>query len=241
MPTRPGISVRPARSSVDAPPGIFTPAASPRAVMRPPSMITVWSSLPGAPVPSITRACVSATTGASGRTKVSAPPPNAGISAASISQNLVIGLLGLRCLRQVRTHQLEMTGSGTVTRQRPAPENLDGRVVRESGLVVGFAQRGCERPQALVAADERDGVDRRAAGSVLQQHEKVRGRARGTGPVDRDRGLSLQLIAILLRERIRAIGPAREPRQAFPDAAIGPLGIQRQRVGANRLLAASLL
>jgi len=42
-----------------------TLAAPPTARMTPPSMMIVWSSRAAAPVPSITRTCVSATTGAS--------------------------------------------------------------------------------------------------------------------------------------------------------------------------------
>src|SRR5258706_5095098 len=68
MPTRPGITLLPARSRTFAPSGAFVDAASPIARIASPSITTVWSSRAGAPVPSITRTCVSATAGASNAT-----------------------------------------------------------------------------------------------------------------------------------------------------------------------------
>ena len=65
MPTSPGITVWPARSITCAPAGAGVLAAGPTAAILPWSTMTVWSSRAAAPVPSITRTWVSATTGAS--------------------------------------------------------------------------------------------------------------------------------------------------------------------------------
>ena len=65
MPTSPGITVWPARSMTCAPAGAGVLAAGPTAAILPWSTMTVWSSRGAAPVPSITRTWVSATTGAS--------------------------------------------------------------------------------------------------------------------------------------------------------------------------------
>jgi hypothetical protein len=58
------MTVEPVRSSTCAPVGIFTALAGPAASIRSPRTMIVWSSRAAAPVPSTTRACVSATTGA---------------------------------------------------------------------------------------------------------------------------------------------------------------------------------
>src|SRR5215211_2797957 len=63
MPTRPGSAVWPAKSNDFAEAGIDVVELGPTAVMRPDSIIIVWSSLGAPPVPSITRTCVSATIG----------------------------------------------------------------------------------------------------------------------------------------------------------------------------------
>src|SRR5690242_13391872 len=55
----------PVRSMTTAPAGTLAPDAGPTDAMRPSRMITVWSARAGAPVPSITRTCVSATVGVS--------------------------------------------------------------------------------------------------------------------------------------------------------------------------------
>src|SRR5580765_6959253 len=63
------MTVRPERSITFAPAGTAVPAAGPTAWIFPPEITTVWSSPAGPPVPSITRTCVSAMTGASTLTK----------------------------------------------------------------------------------------------------------------------------------------------------------------------------
>jgi len=59
----PGITVFPARSIVRAPAGTVTEAAGPTAAIFSPRITIVCPSFTGAPVPSMTRAFVSATTG----------------------------------------------------------------------------------------------------------------------------------------------------------------------------------
>src|ERR1051326_2600831 len=68
-PTSPGITVWPLRSNICAPAGMVTLPVLPTALIRSPVMSIVWSSLAGVPVPSTSRTCVSATTGASTVTK----------------------------------------------------------------------------------------------------------------------------------------------------------------------------
>ena len=63
------MTVWPVRSSTRAPAGVAVLPLGPTRVMRVPSMTIVWSSRGGAPVPSMRRACVSATIGASTLTK----------------------------------------------------------------------------------------------------------------------------------------------------------------------------
>src|SRR5687767_10344434 len=59
----PGMTVWPFRSITRAPAGAETEALAPIRAMRPFSMMIVWASRAGAPVPSMTRTFVSATTG----------------------------------------------------------------------------------------------------------------------------------------------------------------------------------
>ncbi len=63
--TKPGITDLPVRSSTCAPAGTFTDEAGPRAAMVPSRMTSVWSARACAPVPSMTRTWVRATTGVS--------------------------------------------------------------------------------------------------------------------------------------------------------------------------------
>src|SRR5262245_30342192 len=62
--TRPGMSVRPVRSTTVAPDGSVTLDASPTVAMVPSRMMSVWLARAGAPVPSMTRACARTRTGA---------------------------------------------------------------------------------------------------------------------------------------------------------------------------------
>src|SRR5580658_4473869 len=55
MPTRPGMTVRPERSIVCAPAGIWTALSGPMERILPSAITMAWFSLTGAPVPSITR------------------------------------------------------------------------------------------------------------------------------------------------------------------------------------------
>src|SRR5438094_3967405 len=59
------MTLLPVRSTTVAPSGAFTRAASPMSAMRPSRRTIVWRSRGGAPVPSMTRTLVSATTDAS--------------------------------------------------------------------------------------------------------------------------------------------------------------------------------
>src|SRR5580704_17277797 len=73
MPTRPGITVLPCRSIVLAPAGTATLAAGPTCAIFPPWMMMVSFFTGAAPVPSITVALVSATTGSETVTYAFAP------------------------------------------------------------------------------------------------------------------------------------------------------------------------
>jgi hypothetical protein len=66
----------PVRSMIVAPSGALTRAASPISAMLPPRTTSVWFSLAAAPVPSITRTLVNATTGASTLMKPRTPAEN---------------------------------------------------------------------------------------------------------------------------------------------------------------------
>src|SRR2546429_7147805 len=55
MPTRPGMTVRPERSTTFAPSGIFVLARSPSEAIFPSRITSVWSARGAAPVPSMTR------------------------------------------------------------------------------------------------------------------------------------------------------------------------------------------
>ena len=61
----PGMTVWPASSITCAPAGTGVERAGPTAAIFPSLITIVWSSAGGAPVPSMTRTCVSATVGAS--------------------------------------------------------------------------------------------------------------------------------------------------------------------------------
>ena len=82
IPTRPGITAEPRFSITVAPAGTTVVAASPMAWIRPPETTMVWSAFAGAPVPSITRTCVSAKTGASTVTNARAAGESGGDWAA---------------------------------------------------------------------------------------------------------------------------------------------------------------
>src|SRR4029077_4882940 len=82
MPTSPGMTERPERSTVFVPSGILTNASVPISRILPWSMRTVWFSAAGEPVPSMTRTCWRAITGASIATKDFVTPESADLSCA---------------------------------------------------------------------------------------------------------------------------------------------------------------
>ena len=100
----PGITVRPVRSSTRAPAGIVTAPAPPTLVMRSPVITIVCPSRGAAPVPSITRALVSTTTGASTLTYCFTP----GESCRSCAPSPAIGRSPARTMRRM----CFMTGPG---------------------------------------------------------------------------------------------------------------------------------
>src|SRR5579872_1359839 len=82
MPTSPGMTERPERSAIFAPSGILIDVSGPISRMLPWSMRTVWFSAAGAPVPSMTRTCWRAITGASMATKDFVTDESADLSCA---------------------------------------------------------------------------------------------------------------------------------------------------------------
>src|SRR5947209_13127836 len=124
----------------------------------------------------MTRTWVNATTGDIGRTKRSALPLASIRIPARNRMGFVIDcpLLLVR-LRIGGRQQDEAAGTGAIraaARQRPAPQDLGGRVVGESGGDLCLQERVAKPAERLVSADERHPFDSRAAGPVVEQDEK---------------------------------------------------------------------